>query len=216
MNRMSRFGYTTALSFALALVVSACSSTSGVTNPSPNAQPLTTSQLQTVVADVFGDMADSLSTLSSTGSIQRRGLLIAPQETITIPPQTINRRVPCPLGGVYSVAGSSHGTVNTDTNFANFGGTVIVSHVDCIFHAGQEISGDPYMSSVYTFTSSASSDSLSVTVTGAWAVKVATGTIRLSIDAGGLRLTMGSTAPCRIQGSITATPGGSVSIAQAC
>src|SRR4051812_39455901 len=121
MNRMSRFGYTTALSFALALAVSACSSNSGVTNPSPNAQPLTTSQLQTVVADVFGDMADSLSSLSSTGSIQRRGLLIAPQETITIPPQTINRRVPCPLGGVYSVAGSSHGTVNTDTNFANFG-----------------------------------------------------------------------------------------------
>jgi hypothetical protein len=213
---MSRFGYTSAPSCAIALLIAACSSNSAVTNPSPNAQPLTTSQLQTVVADVFGDMANSLNDLSAASSVRSQPLLITPLETITIPPQTINRRIACPLGGVYSVAGSSHGTVNTDTNFANFGGTMIVSHVDCIFHAGQEISGDPYMSSVYTFTSSASSDSLSVTISGAWAVKVATGTIRLSIDPGGLRLTMGSTAPCRIQGSISATPGGSVSIAQAC
>jgi hypothetical protein len=117
--------------------------------------------------------------------------------------------VNCAAGGYYSQTGGVSGTFNTDSGLAKVSGTIIMVPFDCAFAAGTTTNGDPYISTLFDYTQTGDPWNATLTMSGGWTVAMA-GRPRTSllIDPGGIRVTMGSIGPNRIQGSITAYPGG--------
>lgn len=226
---MTDFRFRVAAWFVVAPFVvglAACSKSEGIANPTnttSSSQALTSSEIQTLMSQVFGPIgqqavkssSSSTGTRSVAGAAQMPQLLVRPV-TVQIN-QPVNETTTCAAGGSVHTTGAASGTYNTDTDLGNITGTMLISHLNCSYQQGTTVQGDPYLTSNMTYTMTGGAWTLRLTLSGGLAYTLAgRGVTRMQTDAAGLSLTQSNTSPCRLQGSVTFSPGGSQSIAQSC